>query len=276
MNILSKVFSFLILILVFMFNVNAISVQDTSGQTMNQPLVDTGILSNVSINWNVIIPITIIAVIIGLLLMIIMWFVSKIVKKIKSSRRQKEDLEYYKYSLDLKNANMNKNPKYKYRNILTLFLMWKKSKVYARTSRGRKLIGYYEGELVKKEGFFVMAIELRYSFFKREVDLVIFPYELTDELIFFNDDGTIDLEVEGIDEVLSSELFSLPVFKNNTERKEIFADFSDRVYKDYFEKFGNRKSHIDTIKDSAVKIREATEQNPSVPYQRKTGNDLQG
>jgi len=273
---MKKYLIYLVLALTFMFNVNALTVQDTTGQPINQPVTNTGILSSVSINWNVIIPITIIAIVIGLLLMIIMWFVSKIVKKIKISRRQKEDLEYYKYSLDLKNANMNKNSKYKYRNILTLFLMWKKAKIYARTSRGRKLIGYYDGELVKKEGFFVMAIELRYSFFKREVDLVIFPYELTDELIFFNDDRTIDLEVEGIDEVLSSELFSLPVFKNNSKRKEIFADFSDRVYKDYFEKFGNRKSHIDTIKDSAVKIREATEQNPSVPYQRKTGNDLQG
>jgi len=273
---MKKSLVYLFFIFFSIINVSAIAVQDTTGKPTTNANVNTGILSQVSINWDVIIPITIVVIIIGIFVAIIMWVIAKIVKKIRSARKQKEDLEYYKYSLDLKNANMNKNSKYKFKNIWTLMLLWKKSKVYARTSRGRKMVGYYEGELVKKEGFFVLAVELRYSFFKREVDLVIFPYELTNELVFFNDDGTIDLEVEGIDEVLSSELFSLPVFKNNTQRKVIFDDFSDRVYKDYFEKFGDRKAHIDTLKDSAVKIREATELNPNVPYQRKTGNDLKG
>lgn len=257
------------------YSVSVVTAQQQNNQVVAP--VDEGIFSQVSINWDVIIPVAIIAVIIGILVTIIFMIVGKIVKKIKSARRQKEDLEFYKYSLDLKNAFMNKNSKYKYKSFWTLFLLFKKAKIYARTSRGKKFIGFYEGEIIKKEGFYVLAVELRYTFFKREIDLVIFPYELSEGLIFYNDDGTIDLEVEGIDEVLSSELFSLPVFKNvkDAEKKKIFVDFSDRVYKDYFKLFGDRKAHIDTLKDSAVKIREATEMNPQVPLKRKTGNDLQ-
>jgi len=255
-----------------------VTVQDTTGQVVNTAQNSApGMFSQVSINWGLIIPIVIIAVIIGVIVTIILMVITKIVKKIKSARKQKEDLEYYKYSLDLKNALMNKNSKFKYKNFLTLFLLYKKAKIYARTSRGRQLIGFYEGELVKKEGFFILAVELRYTFFKREVDLVIFPFELSSELVFFNDDGTIDLEVEGIDEVLSSELFSMPVFKDsaNEHKKAIFMDFSDRIYKDYFKLFGDRKTHIETIKDYSVSIHASTELNPQVPYKRKMGNNLQ-
>lgn len=272
---MSKKFITIILVnILFLFSiVNSVVIQQTTNAVETKP----GVFSQVGINWDMIIPIVIIVFLIGIVVMFVLWFVGKIVKKIRENRKQKEDLEFYKYSLDLKTCFMNKNSKYKSKNILTLGLLFKKAKIYARTSRGRRMVGYYEGELVKKEGFFILAIELRYTFFRREIDLVIFPYELIDQLIFFNEDGSIDLEVEGIDEVLSSELFSLPVFKNSSNKNsnEIFTDFSDRVYQDYFKKFGDRKSHIDTIKDSALRVKEATEMNVSVPYKRKTGNDLQ-
>lgn len=241
-----------------------------------EPKGNVSVWGGVEINWDVIIPFTIFGVIIIIVLSIIFFIVSKIIKKIKSNKKKLEDLEYYKYSIDLRNAHMNKNERYKYKNWLMLFLTYKRAKIYARTSNGRKFVGYYDGELVKKEGYFLLAVEFRHSFFKREVDLAIFPYNLKDELIEFNSDGTIDLNCEGLDETLSSEYFSIPVFKNTSdiEKKQIFSNYSQEIMENYFQNFSNQNVMKSLTIDYTNNIREATEINSSIPYTRKTNSSL--
>jgi len=248
----------------------------------NLPVNEAPSSSNIStiggmeIHWDVIIPIASIGLVVIIILSIIFFIVSKIIKKIKSNKKKMEDLEYYKYSIDLKNANMNKNARYKYKAWWSLGLLWSRAKIYARTSNGRKFIGYYDGELVKKEGYFLIAVELRHSFFKREIDLAIFPYNLKNELIAFNQDGTIDLNCEGLDEVLSSELFSIPVFDNNSSNviKSRFTDYSDEIMENYFNKFSDRNVVKNLTIDYTNNVREATEINSSIPYSRKTNSNL--
>lgn len=251
-------------------------VQVMDSPPAQQVATTTSQIGGVTIHWEVIIPIAIIAIIVAIVLTIMILIISKIVKKIRSNKKIKVDLEYRKYALDLKNAFLNKNPKYKSKSPFFLWLMWTKAKVYFRTSSGRKFAGYYDGELVKKEGYFVLALELRYSFFKRETDLIFFPFQLKDKLIFFNDDRTIDIEAEGIDETLSSEYFGIPIFKNtsNQEKKKIFADFSNDLMENYFKEYVYRDVIKNNMVDFANNIHEATEMNASVPYKRKTGNDL--
>jgi len=246
----------------------------------NQPPITQtaggGYFSQVSINWNVIVPIIILSIVVILILSIIWFIVSKIIKKIKSNRKKMEDMEYYKYSIDLKMSNMNKNSMYKHKSFWSLGLLWYRAKIYARTTNGRKFIGFYDGELVKKEGYFLVAVELRYSFFRREVDLVIFPYTLKDELIEFNNDGTIDFNCEGIDETLSSEYFSLPVFNNNSdiEKNKKFVNYSRDIMKNYFQNFSHQSAMKSLTIDYTNNIREATEINASIPYTRKTNSNL--
>ena len=253
-----------------------VQVINSPPPAQNAPQQITTDVLGVTIHWEIIIPIVILGIIILVVLSLLIWGITKIVKKIRGNAKIKNDLEYRKYALDLKNAFLNKNPRYKRKSVLTLFMLWKKAKVYFRTSSGKKFAGYYDGELVKKEGYFVLALELRYTFFKRETDLVFFPYELKDKLIFFNDDGTIEIEAEGIDETLSSEYFSLPVFKleHKHEKEKLFADFSNALMERYFKEYVYRNVIKQNMLDFASNIHEATEMNASVPYKRKTGNDL--
>jgi len=240
-----------------------------------QNQANTSVIGGVTIHWNVIMPIITIAIIGGIIIAIVMFIISKIVKRIKLNNRIKDDLEFRKYYLDKKNCEMNKKIKYKYKNPLTIWLLYKKAKIYLNTSEGKKFCGYYEGELVKKEGYFILAIELRQSFFKREVDLVIFPYKLKKYMIRYNDDFTIDLFCEGIDEVISSEYFSMPVFNNksNKDKKQIFLDFSDEIIKNYYEKYGYREILKENINQFSENIKKATEMNSQITINRKTRDD---
>lgn len=229
------------------------------------------------INWEMVITLTVIAIIGLIVFTIFYWIVKKIASKLKEGKKGKDkDYEFDKYTTDLRMIQINKDPKYKYRNPLTAFLFWKKARIFANTSLGKKFIGYYDGEAVKKEGFFIIGLEQRYSFFKRETDVLILPYQLRKDLIRYNDDFSIDIDCEGIDETMSSEYFSLPVFKNysNKEKDEIFTDFSNLVLTKYFKQFVYRDVLKGNMIDFANNIREATEMNPKVPLKRKTQDDL--
>lgn len=232
-----------------------------------------GILSQVP--WDLVINISIIAVIVIIFLGIIFWILYKIYNKIKDIRRKKTDLEYYKYTSDLKMCHLNSDSKFRRRNPLFLWLFWKRSPIYANTEHGKKMIGYYDGEAVKKEGFFLIALFQKHSLFQSETDVVIMPYELSKYLLKRNDDDTLELNCEGIDEVMSSEYYSIPVIKNFSEDKErIFTDFSNMVSTKFFKEYVYRDVIKTNIKDYAEGIKDATEMNPNIQYNRKDNSNL--
>ena len=257
----------------------AVQVVDTTAQQAQQAqqMPDKiSVIGGVTINWTAITSVLIIGSIVTVFILIVMWLITKIIKKIRASKKGKDDLELTKYNLDLKSCQMNKNSNYKHKSMWWLWLLFYRAKVYARTSEGRKFVGFYDGECTKKEGYFIMAIELRHTFFNRETDLVLFPFNLKKSLVFFNNDGSIDLECEGIDEVLSSQYFSIPVFKDvsDSKKKKIFVDFSDDIRNNYFENYAYRDVLKENIKEFAENVKEATEMNSTITLGRKTSNDL--
>jgi len=244
-------------------------------ETTNQPVYTqaTGMFSQIP--WDLVINISIISVLVMIVLGLIYWIVLKIYKKIKDIRKKKEDLEYYKYTMDLKMCHLNSDKHYRKKKAWTLWLFWKKADVYAVTELGRKFIGKYDGEAVKKEGFFLLSLEQKHSIFSSETDVVIFPYEISKQIVRRNDDFTIDLHCEGIDEVMSSEYYSIPVFKNTgKDKKKIFADFSNMVMKDFFQEYVYRNVIKEQTKEYSDTVKEATEMNPNIQYARKDNSNL--
>jgi len=229
------------------------------------------------VNWNLVIGISAIALMIGLVILFIVWIGLWLLKKFKDNRKQENDLEYFKYKSDIKMCIINCDPKFAYRVWYKLWIGKKRSLIYAKTENGRKVVGYYLGEAVKKEGFMLLGIRQKYGLFSFEDDVVIFPYELNKQLIKRNDDFSIDLHCEGIDEVMSSEYYSIPVFKNYQEGNDkIFTDFSNLVMDKFFKEYAYRDVIKTNISEFREGIKEATEMNPSIQYGRKKGSDLNG
>lgn len=239
-----------------------------------QPIEDPSIWSQVP--WGTILTITGIALLIALIGGLIFWGAYTIYKKINEERRKKTDLEFFKFKLDEKMCVINSNKKYVWRTWYTLWFGKKRAKIYALTELGRKMVGEYNGECVKKEGFYLLSLYQKYSFFHREIDLVVFPYDYSKSMIRHNDDFTIDLVCEGIDEVMSSEYYSIPVISNHlqNQREDRFNDFSNLVLEKYFRLYMYRDVIKNNISEFRENIKDATEMNPNVQYGRKTQSSL--
>lgn len=227
--------------------------------------------------WTTILGLSVLFVMVLLFAWLMIWIVMKIVKRIKDNRRKKEDIEYYKYSTDMKMVLMNSDSQYIKRPWYKLFIFKKMAPVYARTYEGRKYIGDYIGEATKKEGFFIMGIRQKYGFFKYEDDVVIFPIELKDVIVKKNEDFSLDLVCEGIDEVMSSDYYSIPVFKNlenQTKDENYFVDFSNKIMEKYYKDYVYRNVIKQNITEFKQAVTDATEQNPYIQLNRKGGGDL--
>jgi len=254
--------------------VNSVTVVEESNAPT--PIEDTKALFS-AIPWDWIIIITLITVLICLIFGGLLWVALKIWKKINEDRRKKDNLEYFKYTNDLKMCIINADKKYIKRVWYKLWIGKKRAKIYANTTHGRKYVGDYLGEATKKEGFYVLGLYQVYSFFSRETDIVIFPYELSKQIIKKNDDFTLDLLCEGIDEVMSSEYFSIPVFLNTGDKmrdEKVFADFSNLVMDKYFKEYAYRKVIKENIEEFKEGMREATEMNPNIQVERKSVSAL--
>ena len=252
------------------YSLEIIKQQDQSGvvQTEEMSFWDEVMAS---MNWPLIIGIIIIALFAGLFLFLFLKLIFWFINKFKDLKKSSDDILYYKYYLDYKACRINADKKFRSRNPLTLFITTKRAKVYAETSSEKKFIGLYEGHVVKKEppGFFVMAILQKEGLFNHETDLVIFPENLRKDLVRFNEDGSINLYCEGIDEVMSCEYFSIPVMRDDKKDKN-FVDFSELVQQKYYEPFVKRDMIRDNLEVYRENVREATEVNPYIQVDRKT------
>lgn len=254
--------------------VNAVVVVEQSNAP--NPIQDTKDIFS-AIPWSLIFTITLITIFVCLIAGVIIWIALKIYKKINEDRRKKDNLEYFKYTNDIKMCHINSDKKYIYRVWYKLWLGKKRAKVYALSSNGKKYVGDYLGEATKKEGFYILGLYQIYSFFNRETDIVIFPFQLSKQLIRKNDDFTIDLMCEGVDEVMSSEYFSIPVFMNNvsrTKNDKLFTDFSNLVMEKYFREYAYRKVIKENIEEFKEGMKEATEMNPHIQLERKSVSSL--
>ena len=253
-----------------------VTEQQQQQQNINSNISENEFSFKNMVDWELVITIAGIGIVVLILILIVTWIIKKIISKIKESNRKGYDLLFKMYTEDLKKCKLNSDGKYKYRNPLTLFLTFKKAKVYAETSEGKKFIGYYDGDSIKKEEYFILALEQRHSFFKRETDIVIMPYRLKKLVFKKNDDFTLTIICEGIDEVMGSEFYSLAVFNNPEFDKynKLFIDYSNDVLENYLQTYAYR----DVIKNKILEFREqvskAVDMNSSVQKERKTNSNL--
>ena len=275
MNLKILFISFLLLL--NLSGVFALQVQPTEQHSATTLQQSQDLLGQ--INWSLIVFWASITTFACIILGLIFWIMWKIYKKITEERRTKDNTEYRKYLSDIKMCKINSDKKYFYRQWWSFWLFTKRAPIYARTSTGDKYIGNYMGEAVKKDGmgYFILGIEQRHSFFNREIDVVVFPYDLSKEIYKKNDDFSLTLVCEGIDEAMSSEFYSIPVIMNkesskNSDKK--FIDFSNLVMKDYFQEYVYRDVIKENIKEFRENIKQATEMNSTVQMDRKTSSNL--
>lgn len=251
-------------------NVYALEVtQSKNSQT--SPYEDSKSLWG-NVNWSMIVGIATIVILVGIVLTIIVFIIMWVIRKFSDNRKSTDDYLYYKFLLDYKMSKINANKAYKRKRLLTCFLTYKRSKIYLESSEGKKFLGFYDGEMYKKEGqgYFLVAIMQKVSFFKHETDLVIIPKQLKNKIVRFNLDKTITMFAEGIDEVMSDEYYSIPLIIDPKSDKGAFIDFSDQVHVEYYENYVLRdviKTNIEKYKDHVEK---ATELNPKLQLARKS------
>jgi len=233
---------------------------------------DTSILSY--LNWKVVVGFILFCLIIGLFILFLAWIFIKITKWFQDDARSGKDLEFAKYKSDLRICKINSDKRYIKRRWWTLFIFKKHAPIYIYTLEGRRYIGKYFGEGTKKEGYFILSLLSKKGFFTREFDIIVLPSDLKKSIIKKNCDFSIDLECEGIDEVLSSEFFYIPVIKNKNLYDKKFIDYSDKLMREYWQVYTHRNVMKDLSSEYKESIKEAVEINPNVQIDRKTTSNL--
>lgn len=217
-----------------------------------------------------------VAIILGGLLILFFWIIYKIYKKFQDDARKSVDLEFYKFTTDIKMCRINSDGRFRYGRWWTFFLFKKRASIYADTENGLRHVGYYDGHAIKKEEYLIIGLFQKTGLFTSETDVLIIPYQLK-HFVKFNDDFSLTIKnCEGVDEVMSSEFFSMPVFnaKRLNEKERYFVDFSNHVLENYFRTYAYRDVIKNNISEFRENIRDATEMNSTIQLKRKGGGDL--
>lgn len=208
----------------------------------------------------------IVIVVLGFFLYVLL----RIYKSISEYTRKKNDFIFGLYKTDLAQCLRNSNPNMKKRNWKRLWFFYKRKPVYMRNKKGFDMLGMYDGECYKKEGFFCIALFHKLGIFKTYDNIILIPIKIKDELIStINVDGNqvYVLDCEGLDQLGNTDYYYQPLIWDKT-RKE-FIDYNDEIHKNYFEK----STYRDIIKENLQQYREnvikSLDANPKVQYERR-------
>ncbi len=207
----------------------------------------------------------------GLILLLGFGFaVFKIWTWLTDYQRNKDDFIYSVYQNDLLQCQVNADKEMKWRNWKFLWLLYKRRPVYANTSSGLRVLGFYDGEADKKENFKIIALYNQIGF-KMIDKIILIPngikYIVKKEMI----DGTkvMIIECEEIDQVENTDYYFMPLLKDTKDNTK-YLDFSDMIHSEYIEKI----IHRDIIKENLQSYREgiikSVESNPRVHFKRRT------
>ena len=194
----------------------------------------------------------------------------KIYKKISEYHRKKKDFIYSLYSADYGQCILNANPNMKKRNWKRLWLFYKRKPVYMRNKEGFEVLGYYDGECYKKEGYYCICLFHKLGMFKTYDNIILIPIKLKDSIVSkINVEGSevYVLDCEGIDQIGNTDYYYQPLIWDKL-RKE-FIDYNDVVHKEYFEKATYRdiiKENLQLHRENIIKSLEA---NPIVQHNRR-------
>lgn len=210
-------------------------------------------------------------VFIATVLVVVLWAGWKFISKINETKRRYDDILYNKYVIETKHCKKNSDRRLKRKAKRFLWMMNKKAPVLVNSDTGLRKIGTYEGEMDKKEGFYLIYIKTPLSLFKREDFILIFPYDVK-HLIRKNQHGKdweLVLDVQGVDEVGNADYYLMPVIKDVEQHNRAFLDFSDYIQKNYFDKYIFREVIKNQSIDYAENVKKATDMNSNLQTYRK-------
>ena len=205
-------------------------------------------------------------IVVGIFLYIIM----KIYKMFVEYRRGKSDFIFKLYTQDLKQCNIGRNTQMKKRNWKLLWFFWKRKPVYMRNDKGFEVIGNYDGETYKKEGFYCIALHHKLGMFRNYDNIILIPLRIKNQLvstISVEGNEVLVLDCEGIDQLGNTDYYYQPLIWNKD--KSSFIDYNDDIQKTYFEKSAYRdiiKENLQSYRENVIKSIEA---NPNVQHNRR-------
>lgn len=264
------------LISVFFLNIvfiNAVQVIQKSGSETSQTGASEGFRS-------IVITILTMGIIFlffvgGLILFV--WVLVKLWKKLSEHNRKKKSLIYDLFAYDLNQCHHNYDTELKKRNWKLLWLFWKRRPVYIENVKGNlRIIGSYHGECIRKEGFYMVALYIKVSFLKYIGQIIIIPLELKDKIIKKIDgDGrrTFFLSCDGIDRIAGSDFYFIPLIPD-PKKKNGYIDFSDKVHKEYIELETYRDIITENLSSYREGIIKSVETNPFVHFGRRGGESF--
>jgi len=205
--------------------------------------------------------------IVGLIIFIIYF----IVKKIKENKRKHSDLLYSKFLIEVEKCHQNRDKNLKYRNWKTFFLTWKRGTILLRTSEnGLKIFGKYDGELIEKDNFILLAVYRVTGIFSRDKDIIIIPYELrkliTKEI--HNKKMEVIINAESIDEALNTDYYG-QIVVTDTKDNDKLINFNEYIQETFMQKYIMRQVIRDNLLDYKLSMDKAVEINPNIQVERK-------
>lgn len=201
---------------------------------------------------------------------VMLFIILKVYKAFSQYQREKDDFIYGLYKNDQNQCHVNRNPQMKKRNWKFFWLFFKRKPVYMRNDKGFDIIGMYDGECYKKEGYYCISLYHKIGMFKTYDNIILIPLKLKDLIVSkINVEGkeVYVLDCEGIDQLGNTDYYFQPLIWDKS-RKE-FIDYNDVIHKDYFEKATYRdviKENLQSYRDNVIKSLEA---NPKVQYNRR-------
>jgi hypothetical protein len=260
---IKKIFIYLNLILSITF-INAVSIVEKS--SIVEETTNEGLKS---------IVLTIVTI--GIMILLFLFFVFvlaviiiKIQKKMSDYMRKKKDFLFVNFEENLTQCQLNKDPVMKYKRFRSLFILWTRNPVYMNSKKyGVSEIGSYDGETMKKENFFLLAINNKISFFKSKQMIIVLPSEWHEKIfkkVIINKKKVILLECEGIDEIGSTDYYYQPLIPSIDKT---YNDISDLFRTQFTEKIVYRNIIKDQLQEHRSAIIKAVESNPYIHQNRR-------
>lgn len=201
---------------------------------------------------------------------IIALIIMKIQKKIQDFNRKRKDYLFFDYEQNAQFCHNNRDYEMKYKNWRRVWITWKRSPVFCNTKDGLRQIGEYNGEALKKEGFFMVAVYNKIGLFKTIETIVLIPNKVKHiiKTIIINKQKVLLLECEGIDEVGSTDYYFAPLIPD-PKKEQSFIDFSDFVRINFTDKVVYRNILKEELQEHRQAVVHAVESNPYLHQGRR-------
>jgi hypothetical protein len=262
MNKYKKVLSFVLALFFVQINAFAVTIQENAPKPQQE--VSNGLT-------DVVVGAVVMGLALGVVIGIIIFIIWFIVNKIKEAKRRHSDLLYTKFMIEVQKCHQNRDSRLKSRNWKTLFFTFKRADIYLQTKEeGLKLFGKYDGEVVIKDAFLLLAVYRVTGIFSREKDIIIIPYELR-KLIRKEKHGKfyeLIIDAESVDEALNTDYYNQLVVKDHKNNDKLI-NFNEYIQKNFMDNYVYRQVIKDQLLDFKASMDKAVEMNPNIQVERK-------